>query len=659
MKYISVALPIPIFKEFYYICNDNDIQKGSRVIVTFGKSSRTGFVVKVFDKEPDIKYPLKEIKTVVDREPLLTSDLLRLSDKISRYYVVPPGMVLTAMLPSKLKPLKRKPKFEILPADTNIKSHYKLNRYQAEAVNSIKKELAKKEPSPCLLHGVIYSGKTEVYMRVMAELIKEGKQALVLVPEIAITAQLVDRLKERFGDKSVGVWHSKISRGKKMKYMEFLGKGKMDILIGPRSAVFVPFKNLGTIIIEEEQDSVYKQDNAPYYDARWVAEKRCKITGAGLILSSATPRLETIYRAKKGDFKYMPLPQRVDKSEFPKIELVDMKREHSEREKSGILSRRIIEKLEENLTVDRQVILFINRRGYTSSVICSDCGIALECPVCNIPYAYNAGSSQMECHWCGRKKNIPKRCPRCSGETYRFRGAGTQKVEDVIRKFYPKAKIGRMDTDTTSKIKSAEKIFKDFKKGRYDILIGTSLLTKGWDFSNVGLVGIINSDLGLMSPDFRAAEKIYLTLMQVAGRCGRGKKRGEVVVQTYNPNHYALKLILSKNPNNFYNKELSVRKAAGFPPFQKIISITVAGKNASRVRRDINFCKKYIFQKDKNIDILGPAKAAIYKLRGKYRKCLLLKYSNYNSRIKDILKDMTAKNKKINITIDVDPQNMP
>ncbi|MEA3506656.1 MAG: primosomal protein N', partial [Elusimicrobiota bacterium] len=542
---------------------------------------------------------------------------------------------------------------------TAIKSPYKLNSAQVDAVELLEKELARKKPSPALLHGVTYSGKTEVYMRVMAETIKKGKQVLILVPEIAITAQLVDRLKERFGEKAVGVWHSKISRGKKMKYMEFLNKGEMDILIGPRSAVFVPFKNMGTIIIEEEQDPGYKQDNAPPYDARQVAEKRCEMTGALLILSSATPRIETIYRAKRGDYKYAPLPRRVDKSEFPKIELVDMKREYAEREKSGILSGRIIEKLEENLTSGRQVILYINRRGYTSSVICSDCGHTLECPVCNIPYAYHASKGRMECHWCGRSRSVPQRCPRCPGDTYRFQGAGTQKVEDVLYKFYPEAKIGRMDTDTTSKVGSAEKIFKDFKDGKFDILIGTSLLTKGWDFSNVGLVGIINSDLGLMSPDFRAPEKIYLTLMQVAGRCGRSNYRGEVVVQTYNPNHYALKTVLSNKPNNFYNKELKVRRDSGFPPFKDIVAITVSSGSPAKADRYIKVCKKFILERDPGIDILGPAPAAKYKVRGKFRKCLLLKVDSKNSNIKDILKDMTVKNSKLNIAVDVDPQTMP
>ncbi|MGM0440801.1 MAG: replication restart helicase PriA [Elusimicrobiota bacterium] len=659
-KYISVVLPIPVFREFFY-STDIDVDIGTRVKVKFGPTTRTGYVTKIHSKKPDVSYPLKPIAGVIDKEPIITGGLMELARRMSKYYISSMGEVLSTVLPASLKPLKRKVKTKDNRNYDKKIPDYNLSAGQKKVVKSIQKDMKAGKNEKYLIHGVTDSGKTEIYMRLIRQIIKTGRQVIILVPEIAITAQLIYRLKARLGKDKVGVWHSKISRGKKMNYIKKMGSGELKVLVGPRSSVFAPFKNLGAVIIDEEQDTSYKQHQSPYYDARWVAEQRCDIENALLILGTATPSVETLYRAKSGDLNYFRIEERIHQDKFPRLNIVDMKREFKESYKSGILSNILIQKMEKTLKANKQILLFINRRGYSSSIICKECGESFKCPKCSIPLAYHSTDNTLVCSWCEYKRRAPKKCPECGESTFNYYGSGTQKVKQILKKFFPDAGIKRMDVDSISKKGKASKIFHNFQNGKFDILVGTQIIAKGWDFGQVDLVGVINSDLGLMSPDFRATERIFTVLKQVAGRTGRGSKRGDVVIQTYNPNHYAIKKLFEKDYNKFYDREIDIRKKAGFPPFTGLINIIGSAKKEKTAEKIINNCKKYI---DKNlsgtgVSVLGPAKAPIYKIRGRYRWQLLLKFKKNEEKIKKNLKKMIKeRSKKGRLKVDVDPQSM-
>ncbi len=658
VKYISVVLPIPVFREFYYSAGSG-IKVGCRVKVKFGPTKRTGYVVKVHSKKPAVNYPLKPVAGVIDKTPVITPQLMKLARKMSKYYISSLGEVLSSVLPPSLKPLKRKVKIKDPGNYSKKVPEYNLSAGQKKVLNNLQDSIG--DGGKFLVHGVTDSGKTEIYMRLIKKIISKDRQVIILVPEIAITAQLIYRLKARLGKEKVGVWHSKVSRGQKMRYIKKMRNGDLKVLIGPRSSVFAPFKNLGAIIIDEEQDSSYKQHQSPYYDARWVAEKRTEIEDSLLILGTATPSVETLYRAKQGELEYFRIEERIHQEKFPRINIVDMKREFKESYKSGILSNILIEKMEKTLKQKKQIILFINRRGYSSSIICKKCGESFNCPKCSIPLAYHSTDSSLVCSWCEYKRPAPRKCPECGESTFKYYGSGTQKVKEILSKFFKKASIKRMDVDSVSGKGKAARIFKNFKGGKYDILVGTQIVAKGWDFSNVDLVGVINSDLGLMSPDFRATERIFSMLKQVAGRTGRGKNRGDVVIQTYNPSHYAIKMLFKKDYNKFYDKEIVIRKQAGFPPFASLINIVGESKKEKVAQKIINRCEKYIADNlnKLKVSVLGPARAPIYKIRGRYRWQLLLKFKDNGQEIKDKLKKMLIERTKTGrLKVDIDPINM-
>ncbi|MFW6129540.1 MAG: replication restart helicase PriA [Atribacterota bacterium] len=655
MRYYNISFPIPVFKQFIY-CSEEDIKVGCRVRVSFGNKLSTGYVTQILPEDTDKNYKIKKIKKVIDQEPLITPGLMKLASVMSKYYIASLGEVLSTILPASLLPTKRKVKQSNI--SKKVDSGYLLSEEQKKALTSIKKSCNDNKYDEFLIHGVTDSGKTEVYLQLTAHLIDKEKQVIILVPEISITTQLIQRFEQRFGRKEIGVWHSRVSRGKKLNYLRRMKNNEISILIGTRSAVFAPFNNLGSIIIDDQHDSSYKEKNAPYYDARWVAEKRCQLENAVLVMGSATPDIEVFHKVEEDGINYLPITDRIHQSKFPEITVVDMKKEYEIRTPGAIFSKTLLDSIEDTLEKGRQCILFLNRRGYYSHMVCKSCGQDIKCDNCNISMVYHYDINQLMCHWCGRKKSLPVKCRNCGGEVMKYTGFGTQRAEKALNKIFPFSNTVRMDLDTTSKKGSSEKIFKDFKQKKYDILVGTQIIAKGWDFSDVDLVGVLNSDIGLMMPDFRAAEKTYLLLRQVQGRTGRGKERGEIIVQTFNPKNYAIQMLFEQDYRKFYEKEIEIRKSSGYPPFSKLINIISSHKNKNTAKSNICDLKEMLDKKEKNIDILGPSPAIWFKIRGRYRWQLLIKYKE-SEKVKKYLKEF-KKNKKYTgkIKMDVDPQEM-
>jgi primosomal protein N' (replication factor Y) len=388
--------------------------------------------------------------------------------------------------------------------------------------------------------------------------------------------------------------------------------------------------------------------------ARFVAEKRCEIEKAVLVKGSATPDIESLYGAYNDDCEYLRLKDRIHQGEHPELVIVDKKKDFS----PGMFSKYLLDRLEQTFKDKRQSIIFLNRRGFSTAVVCKECGENIKCPNCNITQVFHSGVQKLKCHWCDHTQEAPRACPSCGGSVFKYRGVGTERVEAALNKIFPEARVVRMDLDTTSKKGSVERIFKDFKKGKYDIMVGTQIVAKGWDFSNVDLVGVINSDVGLMVPDFRAAERTYTLLRQVEGRAGRGENRGEIIIQTYNPGHYSIKKLFEKEYSEFYNEEIEIRKITGFPPFSKLINIMSTHKNEKISRKNIYFCRDFIQNNVKGAVVLGPAPAPMHLLNGMYRWQLMIKHED-SSNIKEKLRDMLdGKNFTGRLKIDVDPQDM-
>ncbi len=621
---------------------------------------RVGYVVEVLDCYPKTAYKIKEIEKIIDETPILTEGLMKLASFMESYYIVSPGEVYSSILPEFLKPLKRARRNTVQPAEKIKKTTpFLLYGQQNEALKELLLKSSLKQSHKFLLHGVTDSGKTEVYQQLISSLINSSKQVIMLVPEISITSQMISSFKERFNQEKIAVWHSRISVAEKMDCINRIRNGGIDILIGPRSAVFAPFPNLGAIIVDEEQDATYKENNSPYYDARWIAEKRCEIENAILLLSSATPSIETFYRAAKNIIHYIGISQKIHIKEFPEVVIVNMKEERLLRSQSSIFSKYLLEEIEKTLKKKKQIIIFINRRGYAPFVICKNCGENVKCKNCNVSLIYHSDKmfDNLICHLCGYKKSMGDDCLFCGGRVFKYVSWGTQRVEQALQKIFSDARIIRMDNDTTSKKGTAENIFRKFKNKKYDIMVGTQILTKGWDFPDVSLVGAINSDASLMMPDFRASEKTYSILKQLGGRTGRGKDRGKFIIQAFNIDHYSIRLLFEKDFSKFYEKEIKIREESDFPPFSKLINIISSHKNEKTAKKNIEKFSNYLTEKVKDVTILGPAPALRYKVRNNFRWQILLKHKN--EKIKKILREMLVKKTFArHLKIDIDPQDM-
>lgn len=529
---------------------------------------------------------------------------------------------------------------------------------QKIALDEIIKGIRSKRYSPFLIYGVTGSGKTEIYLRAVEEVLQQGKEAIVLVPEISLTSQLLSRFNDRFA-KNLSLLHSAMSQGERYDQWRKVWRGEVKIVIGARSAIFAPFKNIGIIVVDEEHDPSYKQEERLKYNARDLAVVRAKQSNATLLLGSATPSLESFYNAEKGKFHLIKLPERIEGKPLPHIEVIDMRKD------KGILSERLKALLQKNIEEKRQGFLFLNRRGFANFILCRDCGFTFKCPNCSVTLTFHLRDKSLKCHYCDYKIFPPGDCPSCKGYQLKAMGIGTERLEEEIRSLFPDAHVERMDRDTTRRRRSHQRILKRLESGEIGILIGTQMIVKGHDFPNITFVGVVSADTSLHFPDFRSSERTFQLLTQVAGRAGRGERPGEVIIQTFNPEHYSIAKARDHNFIGFYNEEIKFRKSLDYPPFFRLINFRVIGNSERRTRLMAEHMgrigRSLLENNYKNgIELLGPSMAPFSKIRGKFRWQMLAKSKNHIilhkfARELEIRFFEETKGRGINLDIDVDP----
>ncbi|KHE67621.1 primosomal protein N' [Halobacillus sp. BBL2006] len=540
---------------------------------------------------------------------------------------------------------------------------FELTDEQSQAIQPILKTIEEKSHDVFLLHGVTGSGKTEVYLQSIQQVIDDGKEAVMLVPEIALTPQMVERFKGRFGSK-VAVLHSALSAGEKYDEWRKIQRKEVQVVVGARSAIFAPFSNIGLIIIDEEHETSYKQEDRTRYHARDVAIERAKTHKCPVVLGSATPALESYARAAKGNYQLLTLSKRMNDAVMPEVELVDMREELHEGNRS-MFSRILKEKIEDRLTKGEQVVLFLNRRGYSTFVMCRDCGHVQECPHCDIALTYHKNQNRLKCHYCSHEEPMPTQCPECESKTIRYFGTGTQKVEEVIQQLIPEARVLRMDVDTTRRKGAHERLLTKFGDKKADILLGTQMIAKGLDFGNVTLVGVLAADAMLNLPDFRASEKTFQLLTQVSGRAGRHDKPGEVIVQTYTPDHYSIELASQYEYEHFFNEEMKIRKAFNYPPYYFLTLFTVSHPNQLKVQEVTQKIVQFMQQKlSDQSHVLGPTPSALARINNRYRYQCMVKYKREPEqrklveRILHYYEDEMKQENGLQITVDFQPYQL-
>lgn len=547
------------------------------------------------------------------------------------------------------------------PVESHITEKYAitLTKKQQHIVDSIWNEYALGIRDVYLLHGVTGSGKTEVYMEIMDRVIASGQQVIFLIPEIALTVPMVERFYQRFGDR-ISVLHSKLSEGERSDQYNRARNGEIDIMIGPRSALFTPFERLGLIVMDEEHEPSFQSENLPKYHAREVAIKRAQMCHASVILGSATPSVESYYRAKQGAYKLFSLSERIGNSKLPKVTVVDLREELKVRNRS-IFSGYLAERIKECLEQKKQVLLFVNRRGYAGFVSCRACGYVMKCTHCDVSLTEH-NNGKLMCHYCGFEQIKPTVCPNCGSKYMAAFGIGTQKVEKYARKEFPEAKILRMDSDTTGRKGEYETILNTFVSGNADIMIGTQMIAKGHDFSNVALVGAVAADMSLYFNDFRSSERTFQLLSQAGGRAGRRKDAGELVIQTYDPTHYSIEMTRQHNYEGFYENELAYRSLLGYPPMGHIMAILIISKNLEKVDMAAKLCCGAAKERPEHITIIGPANATIFRVNDYFRKVIYIKAKEKEKLVvmKEFLEGYTRYSQyfqQVNIHYDIDPMN--
>ncbi len=689
---------------------EKKIKVGKRVFVPFGSRSLLGFVLEI--KQASNVNNLKEIYDVIDDEVILNKELLELGQYLHKTTLASLISCYQVMLPKALKASiksnvnKKYRKVYYLNDFSNkkitekqqkvidlFKDKDKLNRDELKDVSlSILNTLVKKdilrveeeevyrldyekkdqkikkltslqescvnnilstEKLVSLLFGVTGSGKTEVYMELIARYLEKGLKSIVLVPEISLTPQLIKRFQERFGER-IALLHSSLSDGEKYDEYRRVVRDEVDIVIGARSAVFAPIKNLGLIIIDECHSDAYKQENNPRYNAKEVAIKRAEVNNAKVVLGSATPMLEEYARSLKNVYNLVTLKSRVNGS-LPLVELIDMNKEI--KRSKGHFSLPLIKEINSVIEKGEQVILLLNRRGYSSFVTCSNCGESIKCPNCDITLTYHKSSNILRCHYCGYATKYQVTCPSCHENSLKDLGVGTERIEEELNTIFPNYKVIRMDVDTTSRKGAHKKMIDAFSRREADILLGTQMVAKGLDFPNVTLVGVINADTSLMLPDFRSSEKTFALLNQVAGRAGRSLKPGKVIFQTYNEDHYAIKYAKENDYESFYKEEMKARKLMKYPPYYYLVSLNISSKDSKQALIEAKKCEKVCLKYlDKTI-ILGPSPATVFKKQNIYHYQLILKYQ-YQDNIYEVLEKLVkyyAAINKVNLEVDFNP----
>ncbi|QZY57126.1 primosomal protein N' [Crassaminicella profunda] len=631
-----------VFEKIIRICNTEEPMKLIEKVSTRAKKQRE--VLVYLSKHKEVTWA--DLKKVMN---ISTHTIKSLLDK---------GFIDVITVEKKRNPYEH----------MNISSTkpFALTQEQTKTLEKIIPTIEKHMNHSFLIHGVTGSGKTEIYMQLMDRVLKQGQEAIVLVPEISLTSQMIERFKGRFGN-IVAVLHSKLSLGERYDEWNRINRGEVKIVIGARSAVFSPFNHLGMIIIDEEHEYTYKSESNPKYHTIDVAQFRCKKNNAVLVLGSATPSVESYTHALEEKYTKIRLKNRFNNNPLPEVEVVDMREELDKGNKS-VFSESLYKGIMNNLNKGEQSILFLNRRGYSTFISCRKCGYVVKCPHCEISLTYHASSKKASCHYCGYTKIPPNICPECKSKYIKYFGVGTEKIENLTKKHFPKARVARLDLDTTSKKGVMDQILMKFRKGDIDILIGTQMIAKGLDFPNVTLVGVIAADTSLNLPDFRAAEKTFQLVTQVAGRSGRGDKLGRVIVQTYEPEHFSITSAKNHDYTSFFNHEIMLRKEFMYPPYSKLINILFTGKKEADVIKTANNFANMLEGKlaEYNIKreevVFGPHPAPLAKIKEKYRWQIIIKSKPVDQNIiKGIINYMRLKNnypKNINISMDIDPYSM-
>ena len=700
---------------------ENNIKIGVRVRIPFGNMILDGFVLGISDNSSYDNSKIKDIINVIDKEPVLNKEMLLLGKYMSDNLLAFLSSCYQVMLPKALKAeVKSNIKIKYDRYLHRIKSIEEIDRYidnckyesqvnllcklkegdilitkMSSSINTIIKygfasiiyeeckrykydgisnykrvNLTDKQrlvsdtiissfgkSDTFLLYGVTGSGKTEVYMDVIEKAINNGKSAIMLVPEIGLTPQIVGKFISRFGN-VISVLHSKLSDSERYDEYRKITNGESKIVIGTRSAIFVPFNNIGVIIIDEEHTSSYKQDNNPRYSAINVAEWRSKYHNCPLVLGSATPSLESFAKAGNHVYKLLSLTERAGGSVLPNVNIIDMKEEV--KKGNFILSDILKNKIGEVLDRGEQAIILLNRRGYSSTISCKECGYVYKCPNCDITYTYHKSSNNLKCHYCGYSMVLPNKCSICGSDNLKDYGLGTEKLEETLNSLY-NARIVRMDVDTTSKKGQHQKIIDDFGGHKYDILIGTQMIAKGLDFPLVTLVGVVSIDSSLTSPDYRASENTFQLLSQVSGRAGRSENKGEVIVQTFNPDHYAITLAKNHDYIDFYKEEMKIRKMLKYSPYYYMVLVSITSKDYELGFKEANKIGSYIRNNISSDSIvLGPTMANMFKVNNIYHYQIIIKYRKDDSLMK-VLKfiiDMQVRNNKIDVSIDFNPSRI-
>jgi len=667
MKYVNVVIDNNTDHTdnlYTYRCEDDSVKTGAKVYVPFAKGNRIkdAYVFQVADQ---LDEEIKGIKAIagIDPDISLSEEAIATCVWMKRRYLCRYIDAIKCFTPAGTSSKRgriRTPYKDFTAEKTEARI---LTAEQKTALETILPSIRNREHKIWLVHGVTSSGKTELYMQVIEACIAAGKTAIMLVPEISLTPQTIERFIGRFGSDQIAVLHSKLSMGERYDEWMRIKNGGVKIVIGARSAVFAPLSDIGVIVLDEEHETTYKSDMTPKYDTVEVAAIRAKRNHAVVLLGSATPSLVSSYKAETGEYERILLTERFNKTPLPSVEIIDMREELKNGNKS-IFSIPLYREMKRNLEEKKQVILFLNRRGYSTFVSCRSCGYVMRCGECGISLTYHKSRNEEICHFCVSREKVPSVCPACGGRYIKHFGTGTEKVEEVTKEIFPEYTVDRLDLDTAAKKGSIDKILNSFRKGKTNILIGTQLVAKGLDFSNVGLVGIVSADITLNVPDFRSAERTFQLITQAAGRAGRGEDPGKVLIQSYNPEHYSIVAAAAHDYEAFYHAETAIRKQIGYPPFSDLIQIVISSEQEAEA---YEVCRRVSedFTRDAGRSeeqfVFGPQAAPMNKIKGLYRYQLLIKcfpgkrkeYTRILNKIKMGIN--TDRNAKYFISIDVNP----
>ena len=707
--YVDIAVCLPLARTFIYKLT-TQVETGCRVVVPFRKRDVEGFVVGFRkDAPPDIE--VHEIGNVLDTIPLLRPDIFNLCRWVADYYTTPIGEVLKAALPpgisaKHVEGLQHSPPRRggvDAPSKAKAQTGWREARVrQGEASIEDRQDISAELTTPArqlllscratpplrggelvmtpdqtkalstinstpgfrpiLLHGVTGSGKTEIYMQAVEHFLAAGKTSLILVPEIGLTPQLTDQFARRFPNQ-IAILHSSLTRRQRIDEWLRIYRGEVPIVIGTRSAVFAPLGNLALIVVDEEHETSYKQEEVPRYHARDTAVMRAKLAGAAVVLGSATPSMESFHNAASQKYDYVMLTTRVEGRPLPAVEIVNMREEYAAEGKQVVLSRRLLEAINARLDRGEQTMILLNRRGYATFLLCRHCGFTFQCNSCSVAMTYHRSIEKLLCHYCGLARRPPARCPECDSEYIHYVGEGTERLEAELKCRFPDARVGRIDRDAMRHMRDYERVLGGFRAGDIDILAGTQMIAKGHDFPRVTLVGVVGADAPLALPDFRAAERTFQLLTQVAGRSGRGGRPGEVVIQSYFPDHYTFQLAVTQRFEDFYARESRYRKAMFYPPFAALAGIMVTDRDRGRAADTAREIGEYLDSLRSNaMRILGPAPAPLERIKRMHRQQLLIKSSSRASlhhllgRLRQYIED--RKFGSTRVFIDVDPVSL-